>query len=91
MDITKLAQLTGLHLTAAEMSTLEPQLESVITMLEKVKKIEISKPTQSWHELLGLTTNPSNALHPDSTPDKILSNVQHPVIGHAVEVAKFIE
>ena len=91
IDIQKLAQLTGLELTADKEVKFTTQLESVITLLEKIKSYDIDASQESWHDLLGLATTPSITWVSDGTPEAIMENVEHPLVGHAIEVKAFVE
>ena len=91
IDIEKLAKLTWLQLTADENLKFSTQLESVVTLLEKVKHYDIPDSTTSWHELLWLETIPKKTGVSDGDPDRIIANVDHPIVGHAVEVKGFVE
>lgn len=59
LDITKLAKLTGIYLKPDEQSLLQIQLESVASLLDKVKEYDLPTPTTTWHDLLGLQSIPS--------------------------------
>ena len=91
IDIHKLAQLTGLQLTSDEIATLQPQLESVVSLLDKVKDYDLTEQTTTWHELLGLESIPMKDGNSDAIPDQILTNIAHTIVGHAVEVRAFVE
>ncbi len=91
IDIQKLAKLTGLHLSTDEEKVLWQQLESVASLLDKVKDYEIDTPTTTRHDILWLETKPSKTWVPDGTPEWILHNIAHPIVGHAVEVKAFVE
>lgn len=91
VNIQKLAYLTGIHLWADEQDKLGLQIESVVSLLEKVKHYDIPTPTQSWHEVIGLHTIPSQEQIVDGSSDAILANVAHPLVGHAVEMKAFVE
>lgn len=91
VDIKKLAKLTGIHLTDEEEHTLTPQLIAVEELLNKVKNYQIEQPTTSWHDLLWLASHPSQTGNPDGDSDAILSNVKHPLVGHAIEIKWFVE
>lgn len=91
VDIQKLAKLTGLRLSADEEKVLWQQLESVVSLLDKVKDYDIPAPTTTRHAILWLQTQPSKTWLPDGTPEWILHNIAHPITGHAVEVKAFVE
>ena len=91
INIEKLAKLTWLHLTSEEEATLWQQLESVASLLDKVKDYDIPRPTTTRHDILGLETKPSKIGISDGTADWILYNIAHPITGHAIEVKAFVE
>lgn len=91
INIQKLAKLTWLLLSPEEETTLWQQLESVASLLDKVKECDIPTPTTTRHDILGLETKPSKTWLPDGTPEWILHNIAHPITGHAVEVKAFVE
>ena len=91
IDIQKLAKLTWLRLSTDEQQHLWQQLESVISLLDKVKEYDVPTPTTTRHDILWLATTPSKAWLPDGTPEWILRNISHPITGHAVEVRAFVE
>lgn len=90
-DIQKLAKLTGIHLSADEQKKFEWQINSVVDLLEQVKQYDIEPPTQSWHELIGLQTLPQKNGISDGDTDAILQNIDHTIVGHAIEVKAFVE
>jgi Asp-tRNA(Asn)/Glu-tRNA(Gln) amidotransferase C subunit len=91
IDIQKLAKLTWLHLSTEEQQHLWQQLESVASLLDKVKEYDIPTPTTTRHDILWLETKPSKSWISDGTPKWILRNIAHPITGHAVEVRAFVE
>ncbi len=91
IDIKKLAKLTGIQLSSDEQDKLGLQLESVVGLLEKVKNYDVQSSDESWYDLIGLETIPQMNGIPDGDPDLILENIDHPIVGHAVEVRAFVE
>lgn len=91
IDIQKLAKLTGIQLSEDEQNKLGLQLESVVGLLEKVKNYDIEQPSQTWHELLGLQTTPQKNALVDGDATAIIANVDHTIVGHAIEVKAFVE
>lgn len=91
IDIKKLSKLTWLHLNEDEEKTLWKQIESVVSLLDKVKDYDIPNPTNTRHNILWLETKPSKLGIPDGTSEWILKNIDHPIIGHAIEVKAFVE
>lgn len=91
IDIQKLAKLTGIHLSTDEENKLGLQLESVVSLLEKVKNYDVQPSNESWYDLIWLETLPQVDGIPDGDANLILENVDHPVVWHAVEVRAFVE
>ena len=91
IDIQKLAKLTGIHLSVDEQRRLWWQLESVVDLLEKVKNYDIEQPSQTWQELLGLQSTPQQNAIPDGNATALIENVDHTIVGHAIEVKAFVE
>ena len=91
IDIQKLAKLTGIQISSDEEKTLGSQLESVVGLLEKVKNYDIEQPSQTWHELLGLQSTPQQNAIPDGNATALIENVDHTIVGHAIEVKAFVE
>ena len=52
IDIQKLASLTGIHVSPDDEVRLRSELESVISLLEKVKNYDVQPSDVSWHDLL---------------------------------------
>ena len=91
VDIKKLAKLTGIELSEDEQAKFALQLESVVGLLEKVKNYDIDTPSQSWYEILGLQSVPNTTGTPDGNPELLIENVDHPIVGHAIELKAFVE
>lgn len=91
IDIQKLAKLTWLRLSSDEQVLLWQQLESVASLLDKVKEYDVPTQSKTRHDILWLASKPSKTGISDGTPDGILQNVAHPITGHAVEVRAFVE
>lgn len=95
MHIHHLAMLTGITLSPEREEKIGRQLDTIVDMLEKVKAIQIEKPSHSWHELLQMQatisdTETSSSL-PIVDPESLLANVRHPLIGHAIAIKGFVE
>lgn len=80
IDIQKLAKLTGIHLSEHEQDKLRLQLESVVSLLEKVKNYDVQPSDESWYDLIGLATIPQTDGIADGTPDAIIENINHPIV-----------
>lgn len=95
MDIHHLAKLTWINLTPEKAEKLSQQLDAIVDMLEKVKAIQIDKPSHSWHELLQMQAKVSDAGTSSSLPivdsESLLANVRHPLVGHAIAIKGFVE
>ncbi len=91
IDIQKLAKLTWLRLSTDEQQLLWQQLESVASLLDKVKEYDVPTQSKTRHDILWLASKPSKTGISDGTPDWILQNIAHPITGHAVEVRAFVE
>lgn len=91
IDIKKLAKLTWIILQPDEEKTLSYQLESVASLLDKVKEYNINQPNTTRHTILWLESKPSKSWLSDGTPEWILNNINHPITGHAIEVKAFVE
>lgn len=91
IDIQKLAQLTGLDISSEQEEKLRPQLESVVTLLEKVKNYDVEDTQESWYDLLGLESLPSIQGSSDGIPEALIENIDHTIVGHAIEVKAFVE
>jgi len=91
LDIKKLAKLTGLHLSPRQEEKLSKQLHSIVDMLDQIKNTVLPEPEKKRHDVLRLQSIPSKEGNSDSNPDRLLTNVDHPVLGHAVEVKGFVE
>lgn len=59
--------------------------------MEKVKNYDIEQPSQNWHEILGLQSTPEQNTIPDGNATALIENVDHTIVGHAIEVKAFVE
>jgi len=83
-DVVKVAELAHLGLSTAEIDTYREQLDRILTYIEKLKKLDISKVEPMAQVLHAAATPGAEESHPELREDTLLvCDVAEPVLAQA--------